>query len=78
MKVKEKRHCLPRIPGTIRDRTFVSVESEIREALRFEAKVNNCSVSFVQNTILADALNIKVPMRYYDIRKVARRVKETA
>lgn len=73
-----KRYCLPRIPGTVRDKAYAAIESEIKDGLRWLARQHNCSVSFVQNTILADALNIKVPKRYYDFRKVTIRTKKTA
>lgn len=70
-----KLRILPRIPGTVRDKTYAAVEPEISQALRWIARQHHCSVSFVKNTILADALNIKVPLRYYDIKKTIRRVK---
>jgi hypothetical protein len=73
-----KRHCLPRLPGTIRDTAYAATEREIKDTLKFIARQHNCSVSFVLNTIIADALNIKVPVRYYDYRKVTGKAKKTA
>jgi len=71
-------NILPRIPGTVRDKGYVSMESEIKDRLRQIAKTYNCSVSFIQNTIMADALNIKVPKRYYDYKRVVRKFRKTA
>jgi len=73
-----KRRFLPRLPGTSRDVAITRVEHEIEAELDYLAKLHNCSRSFVMNTILANALNIKVKARYYDYTKVARRIKKTA
>lgn len=77
MKMKVKRHCLPRIPGTVRDKAYAAIESEIKNGLRELAEMHNCSVSFVQNTILADALGVKVIRRYYDYSTITGRIKKT-
>lgn len=73
-----KLHILPRIPGTVRDKGYVAMESEIKEKLRAIAKMYNCSISFVQNTIMAEALNVKVPMRYYDYKKAIRKSRKAS
>ena len=73
-----KRRILPRIPGTIRNKGYVAAEDEITEKLRFLAKQHNCSVSFVQNTIMAEALNVKVKAHYYDYKNPVRKFKKPA
>jgi hypothetical protein len=72
------RRFLPRLPGTSRETAYIAVEGELKDALAHEAKINNCSMSFVGNTILAHALDVKVRVNYYDYRKAARRTKKTA
>jgi len=71
---------LPRIPGTTRETVSPRVESEIKEKLNHLMKMHDCSRSFVVNTILAEYLNIKLRhgMRFYDYRKVTRKIKKSA
>ena len=71
-------HILPRIPGTVRDTISPRVEAEIKEKVQHLANMYNCSKSFVINTILAEALGIKVRAHYYDYKKVVRRTKKSA
>lgn len=69
------KRILPKILGTIRDRSYVAIEPEITQAIKFLARQHNCSFSMVKNTILAEGLGIKIPARYYDYKKPIRRVK---
>ena len=72
------KHRLPVIAGTIRECAYIRVEGEILEALKFEARNHNTSISFVGNTIFADAFGVKVKAKYYDYRKATRRTRKTA
>jgi len=72
------KHRLPILPGTIRDVAYIRVEGEILDALRYEARAHNTSISFVGNTIFADAFGVKVKAKYYDYRKAIKRVRKTA
>jgi hypothetical protein len=67
------KRILPKIPGTIRERSHLAIEPEIEQAIRFLARQHNCSFNFVKNTILAEGLGIKVRARYYDFKRPSRR-----
>lgn len=72
------KRFLPRIPGYLRNKAYTSLEDEIEDELRNIAKIYNCSKSFVQNTIIAEALNIKVKAKYYDYKRIVTRTKKSA
>lgn len=60
-----------------RQRLYAGVVSQIENKIESLARQHDCSKSFVTNTILAEALNIKIEERYYDYKDV-RKIKRTA
>lgn len=71
-------HRLKPIKGEPRLRGYNRIEEAIKARITYLAEKHDCSESFVQNTILADALGIKVREHYYDYRRITRTTKRTA
>ena len=57
------------VKGQKRLRLSSSVHKAVRKAIESDAKLFNCSLSFVQNTALADCYGIEIEEKYYLIER---------
>ena len=60
-----------------REKLYAGVLNQVESKIGSIARQHDCSKSFVTNTILAEALNVKIEERYYDYKNV-RKVKRPA
>jgi len=64
--------------GYKRDKLYSAVLEQIKAKIARIAEQHDCSKSFVTNTILAEALRIKIDEVYYEDRKYRRKLKKSA
>ena len=62
-KIVRRRRIHPRTPGVIRDAIWAKVDDRIKDAVRIHSTEYNCSMSWLVDTLLADALRIKLDVK---------------
>ncbi len=55
--------------GFATEKSSQAMTPELKEAIKQVAKEANCSMNFVKNTILADALDVEEQPRFYNVIK---------
>lgn len=72
------RYQKPLKHGLTRERLYSGVHPRVRARVESIAASEDCSMSFVCNTILADALGITIEEKYYESKSNVRKFKKRA